>query len=148
MLSHINMAHDVRKYIEAVKYLLNQLTTGDVPVLINFSGFTQGIGLTISATVLKLLQPNRVIEIKGKNVQKNYAIDLTGKNVNRIGMLEGNEEMSVSYEYTKLESLAEKSGAWSLEARQAREFCVLSYFGRMMSENVRQLTSCDISMIK
>lgn len=148
MLSHINMAHDVRKYLNAVKYLLNRLTATALPVLINFPGFTQGLGLDMSVKALKWCQPNRVIEIKSKNPQKNYVIDLKSKNVNPIGMFGENEEVTVSYAYTKLDSLAEKGGAWSLEARQAREFSVLSYFGRMTSQTVRHLTSCQIAMIK
>lgn len=147
VLSHINMAHDVRKYLNAVKYLLNRLTATALPVLINFPGFTQGLGLDMSVKALKWCQPNRVIEIKSKNPQKNYVIDLKSKNVNPIGMFGENEEIAVSYAYTKLDSLAEKGGAWSLEARQAREFSVLSYFGRMTSQTVRHLTSCQIAMI-
>ncbi|XP_066252515.1 polynucleotide 5'-hydroxyl-kinase NOL9 [Euwallacea similis] len=150
ILSHINMSYNIKHYIESVNYLSDQLKLMEPLVtLINFPGFTQGLGLDVSIAAIKILQPNTVLEIKSKRPGKNYKIDLTAENVNRetnkLFGVEENEEES-NYEYIQLKGFSESNGAWSLEARQAREMCILSYFGNMMFEGARELTSPNIAM--
>lgn len=122
--------------------------TETMPTLINFPGFTNGLGLDIAANTLKLLQPTHVIEIKSKTFSKNYKMDMTAENVKNVikksKLLDYRRvESQLNYSFTKFESLSEKNEAWSLEARQARELCILSYFGKMLSGNGKDLTSSD-----
>ncbi|XP_066147698.1 polynucleotide 5'-hydroxyl-kinase NOL9 [Euwallacea fornicatus] len=149
ILSHINTSYNIKHYIESVNYLSNQLRQMEPLVtLINFSGFTQGLGLDIGITAIKILQPTTVVEIKSDTLSKNYKIDLTAENVNRkkskLFSVEESEELN--YEYIKLKGFSKSNGIWSLEARQAREMCILSYFGNMMFEDARELSSPNIAM--
>ncbi|CAG9772887.1 unnamed protein product [Ceutorhynchus assimilis] len=147
ILSHINIGHDIQQYSKSVRHLTEILDEMPLmPTLINFPGYTQGFGLDLSANSLKMLQPQIVIEIKSKNPSKNYKTDLTADFINSYDDILGHEDIQVNYKHFTFDSLCEKNEAWAIEARPSREICVLSYFGQMMSESTKSLTSHDLSM--
>ncbi|XP_050294089.1 polynucleotide 5'-hydroxyl-kinase NOL9 [Anthonomus grandis grandis] len=152
ILSHINIGHNIKQYLTSVKFLLDETSLMEnLPTIINFHGFNLGIGLDISANQLVMIKPSHLFEFKSKIAKKNYKFDLTPElvtsfvrtSVLRCDIDTGDE---LNYTYVKLTSVAERSEAWSLEARQSRELLLLSYFGKMMSDEVKDLTSPGVNM--
>ncbi|KAF7281631.1 hypothetical protein GWI33_004491 [Rhynchophorus ferrugineus] len=155
ILCHINIGHDINKYIQSVKYLSEFLSTlSPMPTLINFPGFTLGLGLDICLNAINLFKPTALIEILSQNKIKNYNINLTPANVKEYAkqktILGSNlikPMENLWYEYISLNSLADnQSTAWSLESRQSREISILSYFGKLMSDSIKDLSNTAINM--
>ncbi|KAL1506236.1 hypothetical protein ABEB36_005633 [Hypothenemus hampei] len=152
-LSHVNIGSDMKSYLKSVNSIIGSINRIEpLPILINFSGFTQGFGLDIAISILRTLQPSQIIEIKSKIPNKNYKIDLTSQNVNSYeidsNFLDVQEvNLHLDYDYNKFESVAETNNeAWSLEARVSRELTIISYFGQLMTNTVRTLTSSEVNM--
>lgn len=125
--------------------------SGNLPVLINFPGYTQDLGMEIAGNLFQVIAPDSVIEIKSAKANRNYKMPVTSANINSILQTSilrdetvcGN---SMEFQHIMLESLAEKNVAWSLEGRQCREFSLLAYFGKMMTSSVKDMTSPNIDM--
>ncbi|KAH1012290.1 polynucleotide 5'-hydroxyl-kinase NOL9 isoform X1 [Dendroctonus ponderosae] len=153
ILSHINMGQNIQHYLKTVRVLMQSadFPSGNFPVLINFPGYTQDLGMEIAGNLFQVITPDVVIELKSTKANRNYKMPVTAANINTILQssilrdenVNGN---SVDFQHILLESLSEKNTAWSLETRQSREFSVLAYFGKLMSSSVQDLTSPNIDM--
>ncbi|XP_023311609.1 polynucleotide 5'-hydroxyl-kinase NOL9 [Anoplophora glabripennis] len=147
LLSNINVAHDPRAYINCIKSIVAYLETlEECPILINYMGFVQGIGLNIVTSVIKCIQPTGIIQICSKNQKRNFKDDLTYKVVKENCTLFCDDQLELNYKLYKVPALNDENDGWTLEPRQSREMYVLAYFGQMMRNGVNSLTSCDVPM--
>ncbi|XP_030752566.1 polynucleotide 5'-hydroxyl-kinase NOL9 [Sitophilus oryzae] len=154
IMCHINIGHDIEKYLYSVDHIIKfSEKLQPLPTIVNFPGFTAGFGFDIALNIICLIEPSLLIEIKSKTTYKNYKINLTSENVTKY--IDENEiickdiinpRVKLNYKHVTLESLSENNDAWSLEARQCREICILSYLGKMMQHSTKFLNSHEINM--
>lgn len=111
-------------------------------------GYTKGLGIKIASSVITLVNPTNVVQINSRSKNKNFASDLIIANIRKNCDYFGGDHRSLSYRLHKLDSLSEATTGWKLEARQARELCILAYLGEGMTETMNSLTDHNLPMYK
>lgn len=108
-------------------------------------GFTTGIGINIVSSIIAAVQPTSVVQIVSRNRKKNFPCVLTVDNV--LGNLELFYRQNLphlSYQLDTVPSMTDINDGWSLEPRQLREMCILSYFGQLVKDGNKPITSSDV----
>ncbi|KAJ8921435.1 hypothetical protein NQ315_003053 [Exocentrus adspersus] len=154
LLSNINVGYDPKAYIKRIKSLVAYLGTleGDYPLLINYMGFSQGIGVNIIASAIKHIQPTDILQIESSNQNRNFKEDLTPQMVMKNCKLfsEDDEDQTkpskVNYKLHKVAAMSDEYEGWSFEPRTSRELNILAYFGLMMKDGIKTLTSQQLPM--
>ncbi|KAF2905374.1 hypothetical protein ILUMI_00792 [Ignelater luminosus] len=148
-LPHINVAYEPDTYLTAVRELMRSCDFYcKGPILINYVGFTRGIGLEIFATAVVLVQPNTIIEIYDANKSRNFREVISHQSmVAKSKLLANSINALPKFESYRIESAADCSQGWHLEPRQIREMCVLSYLGGMLPKGVLSLTATKVPML-
>ncbi|KAG5877404.1 Polynucleotide 5'-hydroxyl-kinase NOL9, partial [Gonioctena quinquepunctata] len=146
-LCDINVGNEPTKYLRTIKLLMEEVESNeDIPTLINYMGFAQGIGLNIVSSAITFILPTDIIQISSKIFKKNFKKDLTVETVRENCGLFGGDLSNVGFSLHKLMAMTDDNSGWTLEPRQAREMCVLSYLGQMMCDGISSLASCKLSM--
>lgn len=121
----------------------------DVPTLINYMGFSKGIGIKIISSAISYIQPTDIVQINSTIYQKNFSNDLSLNVVKENCNFFGGEPNLLNFNLHIIPSMSDqKARGWSLEPRQVREMCVLAYLGQMMKENIATLTDKELPMYK
>lgn len=144
----INVSADYESYLDAVRKLIAHLPQS-VPVVVNYMGFTKGIGLFLTSMILGLLKADVVVQIESQNENRNFNVDLTPDAVRQqLLASSSNEKMTLKeYKLVKLDSVANGNQAnvgWELEPRQVREMCILAYMSGILPPQCKYLTEKDI----
>lgn len=151
-LSNINIGHDPKKYVKCVKTLMENVShKEDVPIVINYMGFVQGIGINIISAAITFIRPTDVVQINSVSHKKNFRTDITPKNVQEHCRLFDGDLSSakgMDFNLIKISSSSDDINGWSLEPRQVRDMCVLAYFGKLMDEQTDCLTSENVPVYK
>lgn len=117
-----------------------------MPTLINYIGYSKGLGIKIASTVITLVKPTNVIQIDSRNKNKNFPCDLNLANIRQNCDYFGGDTVGLNYRVHKLISAAEESSGWKLDPRQTREICILTYLGEGMTESHNSLTDHNLPM--
>lgn len=117
-----------------MKHLLKYSSEEEIPTLVNFMGFTHGIGVNILSAAICLCRPTDVVQIRSQNNKNNYKCNLTPEVVleNAEIFISG---QTLSYSLLEMESLCDNFSGWVAEPRQLREMSVLSYLSKMINAN-------------
>ncbi|KAJ8960421.1 hypothetical protein NQ318_013703 [Aromia moschata] len=147
LLSNINVGHDPRSYIKSVQALMMYYETlPECPTLINTMGFVQGIGLNIISSAIIFIQPTEVIQIESRKSSKNFRTNLSIEVVHQNCDLFESNRVTLNYNLRKIEAMSDNRDGWSLQPRESREMCVLSYFGQMMPPGTNSILSHKLPM--
>lgn len=117
-----------------------------IPTLINYMGYSKGLGIHIVSSVITIVKPTNIIQIESRFKNKNFICDLNLANVRKNCNYFGGVHAGLNYRVHKLFSFAEETTGWKLEPRQARELCILAYLGEGMTESITSLTDHNLPM--
>ncbi|CAH1155249.1 unnamed protein product [Phaedon cochleariae] len=150
-LSSINVGHDPDQYLYSVKFLMREVDSlQNLPTIINYMGFTSGIGLNIISSAITYILPTDVVQIDSDSHKRNFAHPLTVDTVQqKCRLFARNRADQLDYNLHKIRAMTDqKNGGWKLEPRQSREMCVLADLGRMMTDRVQSLTDWRLPMFE
>ena len=86
-LEDINVTNCITRYIECAKKLVKCLKSKkdfcQYPIIVNTMGFCKGIGLDICIFLIKLIEPNNVIQILSKRPRNNFDYALLPQAINK-----------------------------------------------------------------
>ncbi|XP_063930696.1 polynucleotide 5'-hydroxyl-kinase NOL9-like [Zophobas morio] len=134
ILSNINIAYEPEKYIAGVKELVS-VVLDEIPTLINYMGYTHGVGINILSAVITQIQPTDVLQICSQNSKKNYKFSLKTGVIKQNAKLFVSEKTNLNYNLHQIESMCDGNDSWTAEPRQLREMCVLSYISHLVDSN-------------
>lgn len=117
-----------------------------MPTVINYMGYSKGLGIKIASTVITLVKPTNLIQIDSRHKNKNFPCDLNLANIRKNCDYFRSEAVDFNYRIHKLISAAEEFKGWKLEPRQARELCILAYLGEGMTNSHKSLTDHNLPM--
>ncbi|XP_023022136.2 polynucleotide 5'-hydroxyl-kinase NOL9 [Leptinotarsa decemlineata] len=138
---------DLPNYFKTIKLLLEELDTKqNIPTLINYMGFTQGVGLKIVSSAIAYIVPTDVVQISSQSSKKNFKEKLSPNTARKYCCFFEGDPSNINFKLHELPSMNDNNTGWTVGSRQAREMCVLSYVGRMMTRGVNSLTRCENSM--
>jgi hypothetical protein len=91
-LEDINVSNCITRYIKCVKKLIECLKSNkdllEYPVIVNTMGFCKGIGLDICIFLIKLIEPNNIVQIQSNRKKNNFDLTLTKQTINNcVGIL-------------------------------------------------------------
>ncbi|KAL0279031.1 UNVERIFIED_CONTAM: hypothetical protein PYX00_000678 [Menopon gallinae] len=141
-LGYVNVALNPLKYIKSVNYIIQSCREdpdlSTIPWFVNTMGFNKGIGFDIMVNVLRLLQPDVVIEICSSDRSKNYKILLEPNNVENEAVISfvPIENNVLNYRYYSLNTCARSKGIGfqgGFKPAELRDFMTLSYFSPLVS---------------
>lgn len=85
-LEDVNVTNCMTRYIECAKKLIECLkgnkNLSQYPVVVNTMGFCKGIGLDICIFLIKLIQPNNIVQIMSKRPKNNFEFALLKQTIN------------------------------------------------------------------
>lgn len=149
-LPNVNIAYDPKEYLCAIQELLSAYQhEEDIPTLINYMGFTQGIGLHIACSAIAELKPTMLVQIQSSNRRKNFTRLLTPDCVVENLLIPCNvvaEELS--YEFVVLRAMSDDVSGFSLQPRQIREMCTLAYLCQTFPDGVSSLLDTNVAIYK
>jgi polynucleotide 5'-kinase involved in rRNA processing len=134
ILSNINIAYEPDKYIASVKQLLHATCT-EAPTLINYMGYTHGIGINILSAVIACVHPTDILQISSQDAKKNYKFLLSAEVVRENAKLFHSTSSTLDYNLHQIESMCDQNEGWTAESRQLREMCILSHVSNMTDSN-------------
>ncbi|RZC34244.1 MobB domain containing protein [Asbolus verrucosus] len=135
ILSNINIGYEPEKYIASVKCLLDT-SLDEIPTLINYMGYTYGIGINILSAAIVHMQPTDILQIHSQNSKKNYRCKLS------VDVVIANAKVFVdlvptdlNYNLYEVQSMCDYNDGWTAEPRQLREMSILAYISQMADSN-------------
>ncbi|XP_056640156.1 polynucleotide 5'-hydroxyl-kinase NOL9-like [Diorhabda sublineata] len=146
-LSNINIGHNPKKYIKCIKLLMENVVQ-DAPIVINYMGFVHGIGINIVSSAITFIRPTDVVQIDSVSGKKNFITDINPRSVEAHCGLFGGDSAGLDFKTFKINSSSDGISGWSLEPRQVRDMCVLSYFGKLINQQTDCLTSENVPVFK
>lgn len=142
---NINVGHNPFEYLKCVQQLLVKCTSFDVPTIVNYMGFTRSFGLDIFASVMTLVQPTIVTDIRSSSPQKIFPEELNWEKITeRTKLFSSNSAHISPYEYLVIKSMADSNQGWHLQPRQLREMSILSYFSQVLPNDLLSLTDGQV----
>lgn len=135
-LCNIDVGHNPQLYLKTVNHLVafcnNQLP--HLPTVINYMGFSQGLGINILAAAVHYVQPTNIAEIQSPNDTKNFKYPLNVATFEEMALLFVDGKTLNINEFVLHQIMVTKPNyvGWQLQSKQAREMCLLAYLGRLM----------------
>lgn len=150
ILSDINIAPDPDKFIECIQELKRKgLYIDNIPTIINTMGFIDDIAFHLISNTVAILQPNQIVYIESTNKKKNFKVEMAKKTLNEyVKLFDPNLKLNFPFEIVNIPSATDENVGWTLQPRQMREMCILSYFGKNMTENCNTLQDYRLPMFE
>lgn len=148
-MSNISISYDPKKYIEAVSSLVSYTNLlEETPTLINYMGFTQGIGFKILSATLIYVKPTDIVEIRSKKPGTNFKTRLHKRNIEMSSNFfiesKSDDFSQINANLHEIGSMSdEQSGSWTPAPRQLREMCILAYFSQIVDPETNSLFCQD-----
>ncbi|KAK6624823.1 hypothetical protein RUM44_011687 [Polyplax serrata] len=145
----VNTTQAPNKYLECVKYVIQWCTENQESLkmkwIVNTMGFCKGLGVELMISILKLLNPKDVVQIRSCDDVNNYPFDLTPSVVNkREGFGDITYENNVSYQLWTMNSITEmknKRKRSDLTPIELRNLMLLAYLTKSMTPPYYNLNS-------
>ncbi|XP_044259863.1 polynucleotide 5'-hydroxyl-kinase NOL9 [Tribolium madens] len=136
ILSNINIAYEPDKYISSVKLLLREHFEEEIPTVVNYMGYTHGMGLNILSAVIVHVQPTDILQICSRDSKKNYKCLLEEDFVmENAKLFVPDLNIILHYNLHKIESKSDENDGWTAEPRQLREMSVLAFVREMINSD-------------
>ncbi|EEZ97796.2 Polynucleotide 5'-hydroxyl-kinase NOL9-like Protein [Tribolium castaneum] len=135
ILSNINIAYEPDKYIASIKELLLEKHFEEIPTLVNYMGYTHGMGLNILSAVIIHVQPTDILQISSRDSKKNYKSVLETDIVAEKAQLFVSNLKNLHYNLHQIESKCDENDGWTAEPRQLREMTILAYIREMINSD-------------
>ncbi|KAF5304256.1 hypothetical protein FQA39_LY09783 [Lamprigera yunnana] len=142
-IPNIDISRQPHQYIKVVIELMTYYENiSRKPTIVNFMGFTRGLGLHLFSSTVVSVKPTCIIEIRSSNVKKNFTEEISAEVINKhINVLTQFLLPFSDFQIITLQSMSDQKIGWQLQPRQIREMCVLSYLGRVMNKNEMYLAN-------
>lgn len=111
-----------------------------MPILVNFMGFTRGIGLNLLSSVIAIVNPIKVVEIFSQRASKNLPAVPELQVVSEYKKMFTDKFVPDPYQLHRIPSMTDENKGWELEPRQVREMICLAYLSQALPEDVLSLT--------
>lgn len=150
----VNIAHNPKEYIYAVQDLLSFCRSEEpLPTLINYMGFSLGIGFNIASSAIAEIKPTTVIQFHSRYQGKNFKTFLTPEcvieNMLSPSFLPINvSPEELSYQFISLQSMSDDCNGFNFQPRQIREMCALAYMSQVLPDKVYSLTDTAVPIYK
>lgn len=129
--------------------MLSYCSSEEIPTLINYMGFSLGIGLNVACSVIAEVKPTIVVQIQSHYHKKNFSMLLTPESITKNMLVPVNvtpEELS--YQLVTLDAMSDSCSGFSFQPRQIREMCTLAYISQMFPNGVCSLTDPAVPVYK
>ncbi|XP_018333941.1 polynucleotide 5'-hydroxyl-kinase NOL9 [Agrilus planipennis] len=145
-VSNIDVSNEPREYLNAVKEIVTYTRTlKPMVTFVNYMGYSRGLGVNLAASVITILCPTILIQIKSKHIQRNFKENLTPEFIeNQAKLFLPYFEASLNYQYVSIGSVADGNRNADTSAKQLREMRIFWYFGKIVSPERNLLTDKNV----
>lgn len=152
-VSSVDIKYNMDEYISCCKYLLSLVAEyPNLPILINYIGFSKGLGQHLISTIISFANPTNVVQINDPNGKYNFRKDLTIENVKEDSKWIPNstEDVDLSFELVKFETVHNYNKLFHLRftPREFRDIGVVSYLSTILRGDPLCLTDPAVKIYR
>lgn len=149
-VSNIDISFNPEEYLTCIQELLKSCeNTKTLPTLINYMGYSRGLGLNLAANVIVEVQPTMLVQIQSRYAKKNFSHLLTPDFVQEHRLpITSWKKKKLSYSFVTMESMSDSRKGWDLQPRQIRELKVLAYLSQSLPSEVVTITSPEVPIFR
>ncbi|KAJ9593870.1 hypothetical protein L9F63_027486, partial [Diploptera punctata] len=150
-IGEVSIAQCPLHYLDSVSYIIDfcnsKAELNKLPCIVNTMGFNQGIGVDLTVSLIRFVNPYHVVQINSKSEKYNFPSDLSTGYVWQYNSRFCRVPSSfLQYTHTIINSSvvggkeSPSSSLWGLEPARLREAMVLSYLSQMLKSSKSTLT--------